>query len=550
MGSYLSVSRMSERKVLCIGLDAACFEQLAPMVDRGSLPNLEGLLDDGASGTLRTTTPPWTPSAWPSVTTGTTPWTHGIYDFYDYTGSEPHLVSATDLHAPYLWEYLSAGGDSAIVVNVPVTHPVHRFDGSLVPGYLAPEDTDIAIDGELTPQSALGEAYRIYADETDSRDARVAENEALVDARVDAAELLAERQDWSFMMVQFQRTDSIFHTLGHDRAAVRRVYERVDDAVGSLLALTDDETTVIVVSDHGIQEYERTFRCNTWLRDAGFVETAADTERYAWSEATKPDESADHARTVTDRLAATAIGALQSVGITPQRAEQALSVVGLAAPVRRLLPDKLLLDAADHVDWRASRAYCRSVSSLGLRCNVAGRDPGGVIDPAEFASVRSTLVTSLEALRAPDGTPVFEAVYDRHERHGSDVPNEASAPDIVVRPTGMRWKVTDVLREPVFGTTDEFSHTYEGLFIASGPPIRADAGGSVRAEDIAPTVLELFGYRPAPAMDGAVPTGLLDTDPERLEPPPTPEERTYLGDTGPTASETVTDRLGQLGYLE
>ena len=437
------------------------------------------------------------------------------------------------------------------MINVPVTHPIYRSSGSVVPGYLAPENNDILLDGELAPQSILGEDYRVYARKTDSREATIAENEALIESRVRAAQTLTDRQDWSFMMVQFQRTDSIFHTMGHDTEAVRRVYRAVDEAIGSLLELTGEETTIIVVSDHGIHEYERTFRCNTWLQEQGWLQTSTDAERHTWGETTKPTEAdGDESTSVSRRLLSTALGTLQRLGVTPRRAEKGLSVAGLSEPVRRILPDDLILNAAEHVDWERSEAYCRSVSSLGLRCNVEGRDPGGVIPQAEFATVRSELVAALENVSAPDGTAVFEDVYDRHDRHGSDIANERSAPDIVVRPSRMVWKVTDVIREPVFDTTDEFSHTYEGLFVAAGPSIDTAADVDLTATDIAPLVLELFGYQPPPNMDGEVPTGLLDRNRASLSPSPETRGRTYFTDGAHGSKDTVTDRLEQLGYLE
>lgn len=542
---------MTAPRVLCIGLDAACFEQLSPLVEAGELEHLPALLDRGTAGTLTTTTPPWTPSAWQSITTGTTPWTHGIYDFYDYTGSTPDLVSATDLRVPYLWEYLDAAGHSSIVVNVPVTHPVHRISGSIVPGYLAPEGSDVLIDGAVADPSALGDGYRIYARDRDGRAAALEEDEALIRSRVAAAETLADRHDWSFMMVQFQRTDSIFHTMGHDEGAVGRVYRAVDDAVGELLELVGSETTVVVVSDHGIHEYDGIFRCNTWLRDRGLARTSTDTERYSWGETTKPtgaDESDTPA--VTRRLVDASLVAVKRVGITPQRAERALRFVGLADPVREWLPDDLLVDSMAHVDWASSRAYCRSVSSLGIRCNVEGRDPDGVIPAAEFGAVRTQLVDALRAVAAPDGAALFEEVYDRHERHGSDVANEASAPDVVVRPREMRWKVTDLLREPVFGATTEFSHTYEGLFAAAGPSIATDAPGDVHATDIAPTILALLGYRPPSVMEGTVPGELVTVDESELRQLPTPGSRRYPSGTETEPSSVVTDRLAEMGYLE
>ena len=64
---------MIAQRVLLIGLDAACFAQLDPLLASGSLPNIQRLIDTGVGVDLETTTPPWTPSAWPSVTTGSTP---------------------------------------------------------------------------------------------------------------------------------------------------------------------------------------------------------------------------------------------------------------------------------------------------------------------------------------------------------------------------------------------------------------------------------------------------------------------------------------------
>jgi len=536
-------------KVLCIGLDAACFEQISPLIEQGDMPNLEGLLNRGVSGPLVTTSPPWTPSAWPSITTGTTPWTHGIYDFYDYMGEQPQLVSARDLRVPYLWDYLDEAGETPIVINVPVTHPIYRSSGSIVPGYLAPVGSDVLIDGEPSPQSTLGDDYRIYAQKTDSREETIAENEHLIESRVTAAETIADRHDWSFMMVQFQRTDAIFHTMGHDTGAVRRVYRAADDAIGRLLALVDDNTTVIVVSDHGIHEYERSFRCNTWLRDRGRLQTAAESERHSWGETTKPTaDEKDGESLIVDRLLATSLASLRRLGLTPQRAERALSIVGLAKPVRRMLPNELILDAADHVDWSTSEAYCRSVSSLGIRCNVKGRDPEGVIPAEEFEDVRKEIIDALRAVSAPDGEPVFETVYDRHERHGADVANARSAPDIVFRPNRMVWKVTDVIREPIFDETDEFSHTYEGLFIAAGPSIDPAVDIELGATAIAPFVLQVFGYRPTPVMSGKVPSRLLGEKTRTKT--PEPGERSYLSEVDGDNSGVVTDRLEQLGYLE
>jgi hypothetical protein len=157
---------------------------------------------------------------------------------------------------------------------------------------------------------------------------------------------------------------------------------------------------------------------------------------------------------------------------------------------------------------------------------------------------------------------VFEAVEDRHTLV-DDIENEESAPDILLRPAGMRWKVSDVVRERVFGETDEFSHTWTGLVVASGPRIDPDAGFAVPSPsvvDVAPTVLALLGVDPS-GLDGR-PLVAVDSEDEttaqrgrgqELEPLAVGARR-FLSDE-PAAEDgedfdVVADRLKQMGYLD
>jgi predicted AlkP superfamily phosphohydrolase/phosphomutase len=536
--------------VLLIGLDAACFEQLDPLVSESVVPTIADLIEDGAAADMPTTTPPWTPSAWPSITTGTAPWTHGIYDFhhYDADGTVGY-VSANEVRVPFLWEILSAAGHASIVVNVPVTHPVHYFSGSLVPGYIAPEDTPCLVDGSPGAIDSLVPGYRIYTRTGRNRDARIADYEELIASRAEVTSALADRHEWSFTMVQFQSTDGVFHMFGDDGEAIRRVFGAVDTAIETLIDDLDPDWT-LVVSDHGIHRYERVFHANTWLRDRGYVETTASSERRAWNARTVAERKGADEVDAGTRTVRRLLDALARIGVTPGRVDTVLSAVGATDFLSRILPDDVLLDvadAADHVDWEASAAFCRSSASMGLRCNVVGRDPGGVVPPTQFDDFRTELVTFLRAVKAPDGTPVFERVYDRHQVHGSDVANERSAPDVVFRPTNMTYKVSDVIRGRTITTTDKYNHKYEGLFLAEGPGIDPRAAVSPVVTDVAPTVLGLLGIDPPDWMEGR---RLESVRPPERAAAPTPEvpHREYVDDS--RAGEAVGKRLRELGYVE
>ncbi|HEM60884.1 MAG TPA: phosphodiesterase, partial [Chloroflexi bacterium] len=53
-----------EDKVIVIGLDGATFTILDPLLEKGLLPNLAGLIEEGSRGILSSTLPPMTAPAW------------------------------------------------------------------------------------------------------------------------------------------------------------------------------------------------------------------------------------------------------------------------------------------------------------------------------------------------------------------------------------------------------------------------------------------------------------------------------------------------------
>ena len=72
-------------RVFILGLDGASSNILFPAIDSGLLPNLGRLFNDGLSGELESSIPPYTCPAWVSSITGVNPGKHGVFDFFlDY----------------------------------------------------------------------------------------------------------------------------------------------------------------------------------------------------------------------------------------------------------------------------------------------------------------------------------------------------------------------------------------------------------------------------------------------------------------------------------
>jgi predicted AlkP superfamily phosphohydrolase/phosphomutase len=533
-------------QTLLVGLDAACLPVLGPLFETGELPHLEPLFENGATGPLESQIPPWTASAWPSLYTGVNPGKHGVFDFLRFDGYDWDIVNATDVRQRTLWEYADDAGLTSVVVNAPVTSPPPEIDGAVVPGYLAPEDPTCHPEGILEDvRGAIG-GYRVYARrETDERagEERFEDYLELTHMRGAAFRYLADRFDPEFGFVQFQKTDAVFHDYPGDRGKVRDIYRAVDEQVGKLLDFCDPDV-VVVVSDHGMGEYDGyEVRVNRFLRGAGVVETTTGGQGVpSWFQIKderliEGERRDDSGRPLLERLAATAA----EFGLTYQRGKAVLERLGLAEVVGRHVPVGTVFAASDAVDFAASQAYLRSPSELGVRLNVAGRDPEGVVPAAEYERVRQDVISLLSAITTPEGAPVFEEVVPHEEYiHG---PYAGEAVDVLAVPNDFEHSLSALVVDE-FANPEPWNHKRHGVVAVAGEGVDSDADlAGAHLFDVAPTVLSTLGLAPAEAMDGTplpaveglAPQSYPEYDPRR-------QEATEDGD--------VAQRLSDLGYLE
>ncbi|PSP94112.1 phosphodiesterase [Halobacteriales archaeon QS_4_62_28] len=529
-----------------IGIDAACQRVLDPLFDQEVTPTLESIFRRGVSDSLHSQIPPWTPSAWPSLCTGTNPGKHGIFDFLAFDGYDWDVVDATRLHEPALWEYLSAAGYESVVVNVPLTHPPKPFDGALVPGYIAPERPVCHPEGLLAEiRDAIGD-YRIYPDSSDdgTTDDYAAHRE-VVHMRGEAFEYLAERFDPAFGFLQFQQTDTVFHKYPDDWDAVRAVYEAVDAELDRILDRFDPET-VLVVSDHGMGEYDDyEFRVNEFLRETGHVATTrGGTGMPSWAlvrdSKLTSGETGDPDRSPLGSLMRQAA----RLGITTQRVVAVLDALGLADTVGRFVPPSVASSGAEQVDFSASTAFMRSRSELGVRINLEGREPHGQVPQDEYEDVRSDLIRLFTDVRTPDGDRVFADVAPREAYFDGPVIEEAV--DIVLVPANFEQFLSARLAGATFGTPSEpWNHKLDGIVAAAGTGVDTSVSlGDADLFDIAPTVLALFGLPRGARMDGT-PLPIVDSAGV--------SEYDSIDRSDSNISATsgeVQERLENLGYIE
>ncbi|WP_435152480.1 alkaline phosphatase family protein [Haladaptatus sp. DFWS20] len=540
-------------RVLLLGLDGACRSVLESLFEERSLPNLERLFDSGVAGSLESQIPPWTPSAWPSLCTGVNPGKHGVFSFLDYDGYDWDVVNGSHVRTATVWELLSQHGYTSVVCNVPVTHPPREFDGALVPGYMAPESPDCHPSGLLSDlRDEIGE-YRVYPDSDDLPPSEAAAAyRSVIEMRGDAFRYLTDRFDPDFGFVQFQQTDTVFHEHPGERETVQAVYEAVDEQVGRILADCDPDT-VLVVSDHGIGKYEGySFYLNEFLAEHGYMTvTQGGAGMPSWipvrdNHLRDGDEATSGAGLLE---AATAIAA--RCGFTTQRAGNLLESIGLREVATRFVPDEVVRASNRQVDFAASKAYMRARIECGVRINLDGREPNGVVPPERYEELRTELVELLRDVETPDGEPLFEAVGRREQYF--DGPNADRAVDIVTVPADFDHFLSAELAGHQFAAPGQpWNHKRDGVVAVTGDDVAEDAAArnDVRGTlsdahlfDVTPTILALFGVPTSAEMDGSVLSCVEPTDVRQYS-------TRRRQSTRETDDESIANRLTALGYLE
>ncbi|RZV08816.1 putative AlkP superfamily phosphohydrolase/phosphomutase [Natrinema hispanicum] len=535
---------------LLIGIDAGCLPVFERLFEANRIPTIERLCSEGVAAPLESQIPPWTPSAWPSIYTGVNPGKHGVVGFVGYDGYDWHVASNDDVHEHSLWTLLDHHDRSSVIVNAPVTHPPDEFDGAVIPGFLGPEDPPCHPAGLLDEvRDAIGE-YRVYPsytrdDDSLSDSSKIDEYQNLVRMRGEAFRYLVGEFEPDFGFVQFQKTDTVFHEFSGKQRHVDRVYEATDEQIGKILEDCDPDR-VFLVSDHGMGQYDGyEFRVNEYLRDMGYLETTTGGKGMpSWTPMRRRLREGEEYDTWEPGVTARAASVAARFGITARRIRTALERVGLADIAIEYAPSGISRTANEQVDFAESEAYVRARTELGVRVNLKGREPNGVVPPEEYEELRENLIRALQAIETPDGEPFFETVAPREQYfHGDELEETV---DIVTIPAGFDHMLSEQLDDgDYFRPAEPWNHKLDGVFIAAGEGIDETAAlERAHLFDVAPTVMAAMGVPYSDRMDGSV---VPVVDP--IEPTSYPEYDTHDDGKRPATDEAVTDRLADLGYM-
>ncbi|MEO1172025.1 MAG: alkaline phosphatase family protein [Myxococcota bacterium] len=156
--------------VVVLGLDAATFDIIDPMVERGELPHLAELMAGGTRAVLESEKPIRSPALWTTLATGQPRNVHGIYDFVTGSSYWPkekrsetsRLVTSDMRRSKALWQYASDAGQEVLVVGWLNSWPAEKVNGVMVAPFVAL--------GQYKQTSIKGKIYKDARDQTYPRE--------------------------------------------------------------------------------------------------------------------------------------------------------------------------------------------------------------------------------------------------------------------------------------------------------------------------------------------------------------------------------------------
>ncbi len=450
---------------MVIGLDCAApqlvFDRWLP-----ELPAIRALTERGAFGVLRSCDPPITVPAWSVMTSSRSPGALGFYGFRnrkDHSYDQLVFADSRSVRVPRVWDLLSTRGRDVIVLGVPQTYPPSRVNGSMVSCFLTPDTrtSRYTYPPELKDEiEQLVGHYMVDVEDfrTEDKDRLLAQIEEMTEKRFRLAEHLLSTHPWDLFFMVEMGTDRIHHGFwrftdpGHRlfepgnpyEHAMLDYYKRLDAKIASLLRFADDDTAVLVVSDHGAKKMDGGICVNEWLRQEGYLVLKEE-----------PD------------------------GPT------------------RLTPDL--------IDWSRTRAWGEGGYYCRLFLNVEGREPEGVIPAADYESVRTEIKEKLEALGDDQGRPIGTVAHRPEELYSDP---QGIAPDLLVYFGDLFWRSVGQVGTGtvhVFENDtgpDDANHAHEGLYILAAAGVTPGPGEEREIRDVAPTLLELLGEPVPTDMEG------------------------------------------------
>jgi len=457
---------MNKKKLVIIGLDCATprtlFEEFIE-----DCPNIKKLMESGVYGKLRTCDPPITIPAWLVMATGKKAGTLGLYGFRHRKANSYDdfwIATSYNIKEPKVWDIIAKKGLKSCILGITPTYPPQKINGCLVTGFITPDSTTAF----TYPPELKEEIIKNIGDYLFDVNFRVDKKEILLKEIYEMSKIhfktvkyLMENKEWDYFKFVIIGLDRFHHAFWkyfdkkHDKYEpdnpfefeMKKYYQYLDTEIGELLDILDDDTIIMIVSDHGAKAMKGLICVNMALEQLGLLKFK-----------TKPKPR-------------TRIG------------------------------------EAD-IDWENTYAWGWGGYYARIFLNLKGREPNGIIEKEDYENWRDEIREKIKSIKDHNGNQMDTKVYKPEELFEII---RGEAPDLMVYFDDLNWRSAGTvgyesmyLDENATGP-DDAVHDWYGVYIIFDPKKKIGKNlGEKSILDIAPTSLNILGLEIPFDMEGHI----------------------------------------------
>lgn len=456
----------NNRKVIVIGLDCATPKTLfEDFIDE--CPNIRKLLMNGVYGKLKSSDPPITVPAWMVMSTGKKAGTLGVYGFRHRKGNSYKdfwVANSLTIKESKIWDIIGKKGLNSIILGVPPTFPAQPLNGNLITGFITP---DILSNYTYPPDlkreinENIGDYILDVPFRTDAKEQLLINIHKMTNIQFKTIKYLIKNKEWDYCQFVIIGLDRLHHAFwkyydkSHHKydpgnvfeSAMKNYYKKLDKEIGEILNLLDNNTVVIVVSDHGAKAMKGCLCINIALEELGLLRFKKKHE-----------------------------------------------------------PGTKFQDA--EIDWENTYAWGWGGYYARIFLNVKGREEFGIIPQEDYEEWRNKIKKLIIDIPDVNGNPMKTKVLKPEELYSII---RGDAPDLMVYFDDLNWRSAGTigygnmyLDENDTGP-DDAVHDYFGIYIIYDP--KKKIGKQLEPKnilDIAPTILEIYGIHIPKDLEGNI----------------------------------------------
>lgn len=392
-------------KVVIIGIDG-----LDPFLLRKwkeKLPNINSMFNDVSDIIIESTFPPDSICAWASIFTGESPAEHGLIESINYLSdnkSRDDADKVVQIKGKTFWDIAGESGKKVCIINPFIAYPAWEVNGIMISGPVF-EGGNISAypEGILAGYKFPPIGGIVDFPEEKELGKFLLRTREVTEQLADVSLQIYKDHGHDLFFTTFLTLDRIKHFFwrftdeediyfpGENpfKNAIKDFYVLFDSIIGGFREAMDDNTILMVISDHGHRR--RCSKClnlNEILRQKGYLETSGKGVSAVLKK-------------ILEMAKVRTISSLTNLGLQDW-----------IYRIAKLIPNRKALKKSTYlIDKNSSRVTLS---------NLCGTNPYGGLDinastDEEYERLREELITELTGLNAALGLPVIKWVGRREE---------------------------------------------------------------------------------------------------------------------------------------